>query len=167
MQSVTEIERRFLLKRNPHETPSEIINIEQWYEPIRLGASVLRYRKSINMTRHELVFEEIEKLKRDAMVSEEFIREISRDEFMGLVNPNKLKYIRKKRQIYNFNGLKFEVDKFQDLSLVICEVELPSTKTSISFPPFIEDLIICEITDMTSFSNFSLAENFNKVISYR
>lgn len=155
-----EIERRWLLRRLPIDVrPDEIIKIEQWY---REGdAGVIRYRRSSSSTAPGVKFEKIIKRLVAPGVNEEENFEIHGDKFAREIEPH-MKYIRKVRRVYYHAGLKFEVDDFFNMKLVICEVELPTVadlSKPLDFHPDLAILIIKEITGQSEFSNFNLAKD--------
>lgn len=151
-----EIERRFHLMRLPDFT-TEILWIEQYYNPLENG-DIKRYRQTKNTYTKEVTFEEIIKRNLSKGINEEEHFEISKEEFkyntLGIRN---LKYIGKYRYIYRIKNFKFEIDKFHNIDLIICEVELPSIDTEIIFPDFIKELVIKEITGEQEYSNYNLA----------
>ena len=54
--------------------------------------------------------------------------------------------------------MKFEIDKFINMNLVILEIELKNINQKISFPPFIKKEIILEVTEIKELGNFNLSE---------
>lgn len=157
MSIQTEIERRFLLKKAPSlVTPDQIIFIQQWYKESTAG--IVRYRQS-KVYKGELTYEKIIKRNIDKGVNTEEHFNITKENFEEEIADSNLflPCIRKTRNIYFRNGFKFEVDTFDSLALVICEVELIDIAQQIQFPNFISSLIIKEITGEKEFSNYSLA----------
>lgn len=157
--SKLEIERRFLLIDAPKNTFNERLLICQWFKETNEG--IFRFRKVTNFTNQELWFEKIKKVQIEPGVNEETIFEIDRNNFLPYSEEIPLQ-IKKHRYIYHRNGLKFEIDVFQDIKLVILEVELNDKNDEIIFPDFIQELIIKEITDQREFSNYNLAKILNK-----
>lgn len=65
--------------------------------------------------------------------------------------------LEKVRWVYEYEGLKFEVDSFESAILIKLEVEVPSLETEIKMPEFIQKEIICELTGVPGFDNYSIA----------
>jgi CYTH domain-containing protein len=152
-----EIERKWLLTNVPQNIiADEIILIEQWYRPSEKG--VIRYRRSVG-SNNPPTFEKIIKTNIAIGINSEESIPISGDKFAREIEPT-MKYIRKTRRVYHYNGTKFELDDFQTLKLVVLEAEGPTQEflsKEIEFPHFIQPLIIKEVTGDNAFSNFSLA----------
>ena len=69
------------------------------------------------------------------------------------------KRIAKYRYIYKINKkLKWEVDIFQDMKLVIAEIEIPTKDFKFKIPEYIKEKIIMEVTEFEQFTNFNLAK---------
>ncbi len=144
-----EIERRFILRGNSSVDPDEVYEIFQkyadngWRYRRQQSGDVIKYFK----TRKTVV---------GSGVNEEEEYEITQDEFVNNCGVA-LKGISKTRSVYHHEGLRFEVDSFHDLQLVIMEVELDDIAQGVSFPQQLRELIIYEITGIKEFSNGSLA----------
>lgn len=155
-----EIERRWLMRHPLIDIrPDEVLTIEQWYTDETFGA--VRYRKSSSRNTGEVIFEKIIKYNISPGVNSEESVPIHGDKFAREVEPG-MKYIKKTRRVYDFGGLKFEVDDFSNIKLCICEVELKMVEDlskEIKFHPDLEPLIIKEITGDKAFSNFELARS--------
>ena len=155
-----EIERRFLLKRAPRLKPTEKpLNIVQIY--ISENNTIIRYRLQHTGFWLFSKFKCYKTVKRDIGViggMEETEIEISFDDFSDIYLNNNHKEIHKIRRRYNVNGLIWEIDKFKDMELVICEVELNDINQTITIPNFIKDELIMEITGIREFSNYNLAK---------
>ncbi len=65
--------------------------------------------------------------------------------------------IDKVRWVYEYNGLRFEIDCFESAVLVKLEVEVPTMDTIVIMPEFIEKNIICELTGVPGFDNYHIA----------
>lgn len=164
-----EIERRFLLKDTPNHKyidEAERYRIHQFYlKPTHEIEGVIRYRMTCSLAVSkvgiERRYEKIIKTKIEKGVNKESdIKIISEKEFEE-AQKSAIKVIYKVREVYSYNGLKFEVDDFKNPKLVICEVELKQIDQEIIFPDFIKELILLEITGMDQFSNYNLANKLN------
>lgn len=151
---VQEIERRFLLKRIPclHEQKG-FLRISQYYTDSEAG--VYRNRVTWNPQELKWSYERIIKTRISEGVNQEEHFPITEEEFYA--NKADKKSIIKLRHLFEHEGLKFEVDEFYNVKLIICEVELSSIDTPIIFPDYIKSEIIKEITSETEFSNYNLA----------
>lgn len=65
--------------------------------------------------------------------------------------------LHKTRSVYLYKGLKFEVDHFNNVKLILMEVELRSMEQQIALPAFIEEVINEEVTGNVAYNNFNLA----------
>jgi len=153
-----EIERRFLLKKLPDLTkPHKLFIIKQYYNKTEGG--VIRYRESREYANFPNKYEKIIKLKVSKGINNEEDFEIDQLQFFNEIQQIKnLKSIKKHRIVFEENGLKWEVDSFNDLKLIICEVELKSLKQKIQIPEHIQKVLIKEITGEYEFSNYNLAQ---------
>lgn len=152
----TEIERRFLLKRAPSKEPINKIYIRQYYDVTENG-DVERWRES--QDKNGLVYERIIKRSISSGINTEEHFSVDYISFLNKIQQTKkLKSTSKIRHIYEENGLKFEIDVFVGMDLVICEVELKNIDEEIIFPDFIKNLIIKEVTGEKEFSNYNLSE---------
>jgi CYTH domain-containing protein len=66
--------------------------------------------------------------------------------------------IKKIRTVVKYKGLKFEIDKYEGINIVILEVELDDLEQKINIPKYIEKEILYEVTGIKEFSNKSLAD---------
>lgn len=154
-----EIERKFLLKRFPAELlkkrKHEVIEINQYYFNIK--GTWNRYR----VTNNKKEIKYIHTIKKSAGLGmeHEYEKEIDKKEFLKLFKKyqKKHKLIRKTRYVIKFKSLKFEIDVYKDLSLVVLEVELPKLSFKFDFPNGLEEEIIYELTGIKQFSNLNLA----------
>lgn len=157
-----EIERKFLLRRMPSEFLSkrkpEIINIEQYY--FLIDGIWQRFRISNSSNKGIRYIHTIKESLKPG-VYKEYEDEVTKDEFMKLYNIHykKSAHISKIRYVVKSKGLKFEIDVYENLSLVVLEVELPKMSFKFDFPKGLGEEIIMELTGMKQFSNFSLASN--------
>jgi CYTH domain-containing protein len=159
-----EIERKFLMKRVPRfllvkgKQPFNILHIVQYYVGNDKDITI-RYRESKNAMEEKSKYFLTKKKYSSFGTYEEDEKRISKAKFdLALKNAKEKTSITKTRMVYEYGGLKFEIDRYQDLTLVILEVELKNIKQKIKFPKFIKDCIIKEVTGMKELSNRNLAE---------
>lgn len=164
-KSGLEIERRFLLKVIPQNTKEYhvgSINIFQVYLP-NDGETIRRIREESPMSGpdEENVYTYTEKKYVSPGVREENEKDITREEFDELLAEEGTKtYIAKNRHKFKFpetGDLIWEIDMFQNINLVIAEVELPSLSIPLELPACLKNDIIMEVTNILELSNSSLA----------
>lgn len=171
-----EIERKFVLKRFPkkviekYKSKTTVLHIIQYYffidgiwQRYRIvdnekdfskygaGTKKTKYIHTIKESVSPGIYKELEKTVKES----EF--EKKRKE-----NLKNYAVIRKTRYVIKHKGLKFEIDVYSDLSLVVLEVELPDLKHSFEYPEGLFEEIIIEVTGMKQFSNFNLAVKVKK-----
>lgn len=162
-----EIERKFLLKRFPkkvlekYKKNIERLHIIQYYflidkvwqrfREVKADGKKTKYIHTIKKSLSPGVYEENEKA-----ISEKKFFDTKKEHL------NSYAVIQKTRWVIKFKGLKFEIDVYQDLSLVVLEVELPELKHHFEFPEGLFEEIIYEVTGIKQFSNFSLALKVKK-----
>lgn len=154
-----EIERRFLLKRVPVE-----ISYQPKYEVFqKYSSDGFRYRRTteygvpLREPYTPIRYYKTHKTTIESGVAIEDEKEITQEEFCNEVRLE-FPFITKKRFVYrDDSGLKFEIDQFNDMSLVILEVELNDIDQGFSIPDFIKKEIIMEITGIKEFGNRNLA----------
>ena len=148
-----EIERRFLLKGLPDIEFCEIKLISQYYGVDSVGNFRVRKEVSVKgstfyITRKKFV---------SAGINEEDEHKISKEEFKEL-RSKCTSFIDKKRHIlYVENDLKWEVDKFSDIPMIVAEIEIPKLDYDLKVPKEIKEVMVEEITDRKDLSNFALS----------
>jgi len=148
-----EIERKFLLKRFPKlEKINTVYQIEQWYY-----SDGYRYRKQLEVPTNKLSIIRTKKTNISKGVFQEEEVSLSLEEFNDLDLSNSIS-VKKVRTVVKYKGLKFEIDKYENMNVVILEVELEDINQPISFPKYLEREILYEVTGIKEFSNRKLAE---------
>lgn len=149
-----EIERKFLLKRKPDIKFDETKLISQFYcigkPDFRIRETTIKGRKTYHLTI---------KKKISDLTYDEFEKEITKKEFDTKLKKAK-RFIFKVRYIKKVGKLKWEVDVYNNLDLVVAEIEIPSEKYHLKLPKFIQDSLIMEVTQFRNFSNKSLSEKY-------
>ena len=154
MNKKIEKERKWLLKRVPHELydyPS--LSITQFYT-----GDGWRYRETINLEDSNTKYEKLRKISTGLGINQEVdIEDIDRDTFYdkldSLENP---KVIRKERFLVGYEGKTLEVDEFVGMSLCIMEVEDVEMSDKVEFPDWIQKNILMEVTGNPAFNNSNL-----------
>lgn len=148
-----EIERKYLLSGMPRlpATGVSTLEIEQgWLPGNRLRERIRRVRTASGDSFYRTI-------KFGSGVSRvEIEEETSREVFDVLWSLTQGRRIRKTR--FQVEGeLRWEVDRFADLDLVLAEVELPSEDTCIEFPDWLAPVLEREVTEEPGYVNFNLA----------
>jgi CYTH domain-containing protein len=148
-----EIERRFLLKRFPKLDKIDIVyDIEQWYSP-----DGYRYRYQVDQKNNQVTIFKERKVTLSRGVNHEETTIITNEEFEKL-DLSSYSKIKKVRTVVKENDLKFEIDSYENTSLITLEVELDDIEQDIVFPESIEKEILFEVTGIKEFTNKKLAE---------
>ena len=155
MSENLEIERKFLLKTLPIEIiHDDRIEIVQHY--FKTKNKWERIRRSI--TNDNVIYHHTIKNSISKGVCEEIEKEINDIEYQFYLNKCS-KMINKTRFIYNIdNNLKWEVDKYTHINLIVAEIEIPDINHKVKLPNWIKDRLIMEVTGIKEFSNRSLAD---------
>lgn len=149
-----EIEKRFLLKTLPRDIKwDDTLHITQFYT--KEG----RYRMSHSLATGQTSFYLTIKTFISAGVNEEVETKISAQDYWTKLDQAE-KAVKKVRYIKKDKKLKWEVDVFETLSIVIAEIEVPTEKELKKIKPakWMEPFIILDITEFKQFSNYNLAE---------
>jgi CHAD domain-containing protein/CYTH domain-containing protein len=149
-----EIERKYLLHALPREAGrARAAEIEQGYLPgERLVERVRRVRDGDGERFYRTV-------KLGAGVERtEVEEETTRDVFEALWRLTKGRRVRKRRHVVPDGDVAWEIDDFRDRRLVLAEVELPSADATVTFPPWLRELVVREVTDEGEYTNARLAK---------
>lgn len=161
-----EIERKFLLKSIPSIEPDDIYQIDQFYLKNKKGIweRARTYHSNIS---GDMYIHTIKKtIGKGINIEDE--KELTYDEFLEFKNKcfskkYESKFISKERLIFNHNNLKWEVDNFKSgYNLIVAELEIPDKKFKFTFPKFIEDVKLIEVTGIKQFSNRELSIKISK-----
>jgi CYTH domain-containing protein len=151
-----EIERKFLLKAIPLMYFDKAIMISQVYVSDKNSSVTERVR--FTQEGEDVKCFHTKKTKIDAMSSEEIELEISLEEGQKMIEACEIpREIDKVRWVKEYGDLKWEIDEFRNLDLIIAEIELPTRDTAVELPQEIQDVLIMEVTGMKEFSNSNLA----------
>ncbi|MCC3860284.1 CYTH domain-containing protein [Pseudemcibacter aquimaris] len=145
-----EIERKFLITKRPPYPPDEIFNIRQGYVARDSGNTVRIREKNGKFILN------IKTPRLDHGGRHELEYEIPADEGEHLFDSIAHDPILKTREIYEIDGLKWELDIFEgeNSGLMVAEVELQSADQDINIPDWIGP-------DVTQYGNF-----YNATIAY-
>jgi len=148
-----EIERKYLLRGLPERvSDAESVEIEQGYLP---GATVReRLRRTVGPRGAR--FTRTVKLG-TGIVRSEFEEELPEPEFMRLWPLTAGARLRKRRYRVPDGALAWEIDEFLERPLVLAEIELPTARTEVHVPEWLEPWLVREVTDEPSYTNLRLA----------
>jgi len=153
MKTFKEIERKFLLKRFPKlDKINSVYQIQQWYHH-----DGYRYRHQVEIPSGDVVIYKTKKTNISKGVNMEEETTLTLDELNAIDLSNSLS-IKKIRTVVKYKGLKFEIDKYEGINIVILEVELDDLEQKINIPKYIEKEILYEVTGIKEFSNKSLSD---------
>jgi len=153
-----EIERKFLLSDMPRVKPDNFMLIEQFYCQHKKLKYRVRSITSWEDNKRKVEYVQTIKNKIEPGVYEEHEIGLNEGAFNDLKRYSN-KRIAKYRYIYKINKkLKWEVDIFQDMKLVIAEIEIPTKDFKFKIPEYIKEKIIMEVTEFEQFTNFNLAK---------
>lgn len=150
-----EIEKKIILKRLPNIEYDKKIKITQYYLKNKDGIWE-RYRKSKigDITEY---FRTIKTTLRDGVCMEDEIN-ITKKEYKKNIEKCDRK-ISKTRYVKNVDdNLFWEIDVFDNISLVMAEIEIPNEDYEVIYPDWIQTNIISDVTKIKGFSNRRMAE---------
>jgi len=154
-----EIERRFLLKKLPNVKWTKKLDMIQHYLSDKGADEVIRIRSIVERKKRKTISEEyIHTTKTrvtDMAVLEKEV-ELTYDEYCDLLLASK-RNISKYRYVKKVGKLKWEIDVFTSLNLIIAEIELPKEDYKIKIPEWLSEVILLEVTGMHQFSNSNLS----------
>lgn len=161
-----EIERKFLLKNLVFDythNADHVYDISQYYFE-NPKTKIFERVRIIEEGDKKVYYHTIKKKLREG-VNEEIEKKISKIKAKNLVakHKNSLTSISKTRYVKKEGKLKWELDVFHGMKLVILEVEMKKEGLEIILPPSLKKELIMEVTKFKEFANRSLA----KKVSYQ
>ena len=155
-----EIERRFLLKKLPSNVKwTRKLDITQHYLSDKDADEVVRIRRTLETKKRKTVSVEYMHTTKtrvsDMAVIEKEVN-LTYDEYYDLLLASKRK-IGKYRYIKKVGKLKWEIDVFTSLNLIIAEIELPNEEHDLEIPEWLKEVMLLEVTGMHQFSNSNLS----------
>ncbi len=147
-----EIERKFLLRGLP-ELPehADAFRIEQGYLPEDGG----RVRRSVGPDRSVVCTFTVK--RGSGLIRSENERTIDETEFDRLWGLTTGRRLYKVRYRCPHADLVWEIDAYENLELVLAEVELLAPDTPAKPPPWLEPHVVREVTDEPQYTNYELA----------
>jgi len=150
-----EIERKYLLKRMPaiRALDYTVQDMEQGYLPGDRLAERLRRVRQDGQTR----FYRTVKLGK-GISRTEVEEETTERVFRKMWPLTKGKRVRKRRYKVKEGGFTWEVDRFRDRRLVLCEVELPAEDIEPPLPKWLRRELVRDVTGEDEYANINLAK---------
>ena len=147
-----EIERKFLLDRVP-KLPAYAAtwHLEQGY----LADGPGRLRRTVKSSGAVVYTHTVKQGK--GIVRRETERTLSADEFQAIWPRTVGRRLRKTRHLVSEGDLVWAIDDYDDLELVLAEVELVSVDTPCDPPDWLLPCIVREVTDEPEYQNYELA----------
>lgn len=163
-----EIERKFLLKRFPKSVIEKysknlhVLDIVQYY--FFIDNIWQRYRIAKEKNKKTKFIHTIKGKTVSLGKCQETESLISEKTFKDIVKKNNKDYavIKKTRYVIKYKGLKFEIDVYKDLSIIVLEVELPHINHHFEYPIGLIEEVLMDVTGMKQFSNLSLSKKIKK-----
>ena len=171
-----EIERKFLLDRMPQlPDGADVWQIEQgylappaqWNTP---GAEHAEEQPSLPKAGRirRIVFADGSIIcthtikKGSGLVRDETERTISIEQFEQLWPQTSGRRLRKQRHRVHVNHSVWEIDEFEDVDLVLAEVELDAPDAHVPCPPWLEAHVVREVTDDPQYTNAAIAQKIGR-----
>jgi adenylate cyclase len=155
LASMLEIERKYLLNGVPAFSPDvQKLRIEQGYLP---PPDCGRLRKIVRSD-GSVVHTYARKTGRGLM-REEIEHQIDEKDFQAQWPRTTGRRLSKTRFCVPEGNLMWEIDVFDDLELVLAELELPGAETHVSIPAWLKRHIVREVTDDPRLTNAWIAEH--------
>ena len=149
-----EIERKYLLRSVPRGVASHpCIEIDQGYIPGK------RVRERVRRIRDGSSVRYVRTVKLGSGLQRFEFEDDTTEAFFSAVWPlTEGRRVRKRRYRVPSDGAVWEVDEFLDRDdLVLAEIELTSVGQVVEMPPEIAAVLVRDVTDDPSFTNFELA----------
>lgn len=154
-----EIERSWLLRRLPALPPGALAyRIEQGYLPEgRRGSDLMegRLRRATGPDGRVLCTHTIK--RGTGLVRQEQEREITAEEFQRHWPRTAGRRLVKTRHRVTDRGFTWEIDVYDDLDLVLAEVELPMANTVVTLPGWLAPHVVRDVTDEEEYRNYRIA----------
>ncbi len=163
--SAQEIERVFLLDRLPDiPNGAEAVRVEQGYLPGNdsAGGEVTegRVRRTVDASGTVCCTHTIK--RGTGLVRSEVERVISEEEFNRHWPCTAGRRLNKTRYRVPVGELVWEIDTFDQLNLVLAEVELPSPDAAAPLPEWLSPHVVREVTDEPAYRNYEIAMRMGK-----
>lgn len=154
-----EIEHKFLLKRFPDTKFDNKLEIVQFY----CESPKVRIRRTFDFETEKVSYVQTIKTPHESGIGYyEKEKKLTRKRFFELYQIAYLT-ISKTRYLKKFGKLKWEIDVYDNMKLIVAELEVPKVGYKFNIPPYISKVLIDDVTKNKAFTNKSLAESFKPV----
>ncbi len=159
-EGALEIERTFLLDSMPAlPAGAVVLRIEQGYLPQRSpGRDPLaegRLRRTVHPDGAVVCTHTVK--HGEGLVRREAERTITAEEFDRRWPQTAGRRLTKTRYCVPDGGLLWEIDRYDQLDLVLADIELPTPETPVTFPPWLAPHVIRDVTDEPEYRNYRIA----------
>ncbi len=165
--SALEIERTYLLDRLPDLPPDAMVyRLEQGYLPDPTATDAEgqlegRLRRTI---KHDGSVIYTHTIKRGTgLVRQETERTISQQEFDQLWPRTAGRRLSKARYFITVGEHVWTVDDFDDMDVVMAEIELPTPETKVTLPDWLAAVLVREVTEEPEYRSYRLAVRAGKM----
>ncbi|HMN96480.1 MAG TPA: hypothetical protein PKC43_08860 [Phycisphaerales bacterium] len=156
-----EIERSYLLRGMPPlpaHLPVTALRIAQGYLPDDAQRTLGVEGRIRSIHRPDGRVEHVHTVKTGSgLVRTEIERPLSEAEFQRLWPATAGRRLSKTRFAVADGALTWEIDRFDDLDLVLAEVELPSADFAVTLPPWLAPHVVRDVTEEPAYRNFEIA----------
>lgn len=159
-----EIERTFLLSGMPNlPAHATSVRIQQGYLPEDSGGPGERHEKRMEGRLRKKTFADgsilcTHAIKRgEGLVREEIQRDITETEFNDAWPRTVERRLHKTRHSVVEGELTWEIDKHDEVDLVLAEVELDHPEQDSPIPSWLQPLVVREVTDDAAYRNYEIA----------
>lgn len=165
--SALEIERVYLLSRLP-DLPGDalVYRLEQGYfpDPTATGDEDQPEGRLRRTVKHDGSVVYTHTIKRGTgLVRQETERTISPEEFDKFWPRTKGRRLSKARYFVTVGKYVWTVDVFDDMEIVMAEIELPTPETSVALPDWLTAVLVREVTEEPEYRSYRLAVGAGKM----
>lgn len=154
MTADVEIERKYLLRGMPAlPSPVVVLDIDQGYLP---GVKVLERVRVERARTGEVRYFRTMKIG-SGLVRTELEDEIDEALFTHLWALTEGRRVKKRRHVVHHVQDLWEIDEFLDRVLFLAELELTAADAPVEIPPWLQPVLVREVTDERAYTNRSLA----------
>ena len=162
-----EIERTYLLDHLP-DLPADalVYRLEQGYlpDPTATDAEGQLEGRLRRTVKHDGSIVYTHTIKRGTgLIRQETERTISQEEFDKFWPRTKGRRLSKARYFVTVDKHVWTVDDFDELDVVMAEIELPTPETNVTLPDWLAAVLVREVTEEPEYRSYSLAVRAGKL----
>lgn len=159
--SALEIERTYLLNRLPDLPPDALVyRLEQGYlpDPTATDAEGQLEGRLRRTVKHDGSVIYTHTIKRGTgLVRQETERTLSQEEFDKFWPQTEGRRLTKTRYFITVDEQLWAVDDFDDIDVVLGEIELPTPETKVTLPDWLAAVLVREVTEEPEYGSYRLA----------